>query len=82
MATDLRDIDRTLGKLVDAVRMTNKRLEKIEEALITKQFDEWLPPPIGTAYENMKGCVMISGADFRRLREGNKENGEDASHQV
>lgn len=70
MATDYkRDIARQLERLVAEQHQMNKRLNSIEEALIEKQFDDWVAPPMGTVYQNIKGCVMMSRTDFEKMEE-------------
>lgn len=81
MATDYsRDIARQLEKLVAEQHETNKRLKKLEEAVMIRNFDELVPPPKGTAVMNMNGVVCISGADFKEMDKAYrsyKENKDD-----
>lgn len=69
MAQDsTKDIARTLSKVADELHQINRRLKEVAEAVEQKQFDDWVSPPIGTAYANNKGCVMMSKLDFETMR--------------
>lgn len=82
MATDYtKEVARAIDRLTAEVRKTNSRLAKVEEALIAKQFDDWVAPPIGTAYQNSKGCVMMSKFDYERMEKkaNAREDSSDSS---
>lgn len=59
-----RDVCKTLN---DIGKQMNKALGKMADNMEQKQFDEWYPPEIGTAVQNLKGCVMLNAVDFNEL---------------
>lgn len=82
MAIDYtREIARQLERLVAEQHETNKRLKKIEEAIMVRNFDELVPPPKGSAVMNMNGVVCLGTADFKEMeqayiREKEMQNGQ------
>lgn len=77
MADYSREIARQLEKLVAEQHETNKRLKKIEDALIEKQFSDWVAPPRGSVYQNLKGCTMLNSIDFDEIYSEYLAKGED-----
>lgn len=59
-----REVCRTLSEIG---RQMNKALGRMAEALEQKQFDELVPPPKGTVYQNMRGTTLIGSEDFNEV---------------
>lgn len=59
-----REVCRTLN---DIGKQMNKALGRMAEALEQKQFDELVPPPKGTVYQNMRGTTLIGSEDFNEI---------------
>lgn len=70
-------IAKNMDLLVREVREQNRVLRRIASALEQKQFDEFDAPPVGTAIQNMRGCVMLNVADFNELVRDSDEGEED-----
>ena len=82
--TDNKEIVRAIEKmsrevcktLNDIGKQMNKALGKMADNMEQKQFDEFDPPAVGTAVQNMRGCVMLNAVDFEALvRETDAEHG-------
>lgn len=63
-----REVVTLLRKIAIEMGAINKHLKEVAKAVEQKQFDDWVSPPIGTAYTNNKGCVMMSKLDFETMR--------------
>lgn len=74
MASETKEIAKAIDKLTAEMR---KGLARIENAIYQKQFDDWVSPPIGTVYQNNRGCVMMSKFDFEKLVRNSDEEGEE-----
>lgn len=70
-------IIKAIKELAAEIHRQNKALKMIAEAVERKQFDDWVSPPIGTVYQNSKGCVMVSRYDFEKLVRNSDEERED-----
>ena len=68
-----REVCKTLS---DIGKQMNKALGKMAENMEMKQFDEFDPPALGTAVQNMKGCVMLNAVDFDELVRASDEDEE------
>ena len=64
-----------IGKQMNDIgKQMNKALGKMADNMEQKQFDEFDPPAVGTAVQNMRGCVMLNAVDFEALvRETDEE---------
>lgn len=69
-----REVCRTLAEIG---RQMNKALGRMAEALEQKQFDELVPPPKGTVYQNMRGTTVLGSADFKEIYDVYLGKGED-----
>lgn len=73
-----REVCRTLAEIG---RQMNKALGRMADALEQKQFDELVPPPKGTVYQNMRGTTLIGSEDFNEIYDTwcnvNKEGDEE-----
>jgi len=75
MADGSKDIAKAIDKLTremsktmnDIGKQMNKALGRMAEALEQKQFDELVPPPKGTVYQNMRGTTLIGSEDFNEI---------------
>ena len=74
MADSNKEVCKWLERIADQARTQNKYLKQIAENMKMKQFDEFDPPAVGTAVQNMRGCVMMNLLDFEELvRETDEE---------
>lgn len=67
-------IVKAIDRLTAEIRRQNKMLKEVAEAVERKQFDDWVAPPIGTAYMNSRGCVMMSKLDYNNLTSEERED--------
>lgn len=68
-----REVCRTLN---DIGKQMNKALGRMAEALEQKQFDELVPPPKGTVYQNFRGTTVLGSADFNEIYDAYLNKGE------
>lgn len=74
MADSNKEVCKWLERIADQLKSQNRLLKQIAENMEMKQFDEFDPPAVGTAVQNMKGCVMLNLMDFEELvRETDEE---------
>lgn len=74
MADSNKEVCKWLERIADQLKSQNRLLKQIAENMEMKQFDEFDPPAVGTAVQNMKGCVMLNAVDFEALvRETDEE---------
>ena len=74
MADNNKEVVRVLKDVTEELHQLNRNIRVVAKALEQKQFDDWIPPELGTAVQNMKGCVMLNKADFDALL--NDEDGD------
>lgn len=67
MADSNKEVCKWLERIADQLKSQNKLLKQISEDMKMKQFDEFDPPAVGTAVQNMRGCVMMNLLDFEEL---------------
>lgn len=74
MADSNKEVCKWLERIADQLKSQNRLLKQIAENMEMKQFDEFDPPAVGTAVQNMRGCVMLNAVDFEELvRETDEE---------
>lgn len=74
MADSNKEVCKWLERIADQLKSQNRLLKQIAENMEMKQFDEFDPPAVGTAVQNMRGCVMLNLMDFEELvRETDEE---------
>lgn len=76
MADNSKEISKWLERIAEQIRTQNRLLKQIAENMEMKQFDEFDPPALGTAVQNMKGCVMLNAVDFDELVRTSDEDEE------
>lgn len=67
MADSNKEVCKWLERIADQLKSQNRLLKQIAENMEMKQFDEFDPPAVGTAVQNMKGCVMLNAVDLEEL---------------
>jgi len=67
MADSNKEVCKWLERIADQLKSQNRLLKQIAENMKMKQFDEFDPPAVGTAVQNMRGCVMMNLIDFDEL---------------
>lgn len=67
-------IVKAIDRLTAEIRKQNRMLKEVAEAVERKQFDDWDSPPIGTAYMNSRGCVMMTKFDYNKLTSEERED--------
>lgn len=67
MADNTKEVVRVLKDVTEELHQLNRNIRVVAKVLEQKQFDDWLPPELGTAVQNLKGCVMLNKADFDAL---------------
>lgn len=76
MADSNKEICKWLERIADQLKSQNRLLKQMADNMEQKQFDEFDPPAVGTAVQNMRGCVMLNAVDFEALvRETDAEHG-------
>lgn len=67
MADNNKDVVRVLKDITEELHQLNRNIRVVAKILEQKQFDDWIPPELGTAVQNSKGCVMLNKADFNGI---------------
>ena len=77
MADNNKDVVRVLKDITEELHQLNRNIRAVAKVLEQKQFDDWIPPELGTAVQNLKGCVMLNKADFNEIYDVYLGKGED-----
>lgn len=67
MADNNKEAVRVLKDVTEEIHQLNKNIIRVAKALEQKQFDELVPPPKGTVYQNMRGTTLIGSEDFNEI---------------
>ena len=73
MADNNKEVVRVLKDVTEELHQLNRNIRAVAKALEQKQFDDWFPPELGTAVQNLKGCVMMNASDFAELTREDEE---------
>ena len=73
MADNAKEVVRALKDVAEEIHQLNRNVKAVAKALEQKQFDDWYPPELGTAVQNLKGCVMMNVSDFAELMREDEE---------
>lgn len=76
MADINKEVCKWLERIADQLKSQNRLLKQVAENMQMKQFDEFDPPAVGTAVQNMRGCVMMNLMDFEELVRNSDEDEE------
>jgi len=77
MADNNKDVVRVLKDITEELHQLNRSIVRVAKALDEKQFDELIPPPKGTVYQNMRGTTVLGSADFKEIYDVYLGKGED-----
>ena len=77
MADNNKDVVRVLKDITEELHQLNRSIVRVAKALEEKQFDELIPPPKGTVYQNMRGTTVLGSADFKEIYDVYLGKGED-----
>lgn len=79
MADNTKEVVRVLKNVTEELHQLNRNVVRVAKALEDKQFDELIPPPKGTVYQNMRGTTLIGSEDFNEIYDTwcNLDKGED-----
>lgn len=79
MADNNKEVVRVLKNVTEELHQLNRSVVRVAKALEQKQFDELVPPPKGTVYQNMRGTTLIGSEDFNEIYDAwcNLDKGED-----
>lgn len=67
MADNNKEVARVLKDIASELHQLNRGISNVAKALEQKQFDELIPPPKGTVYQNMLGTTVLGSADFNEI---------------
>lgn len=67
MADNNKEVVRALKDMTEELHQLNRNIVRVAKVLEDKQFDELVPPPKGTVYQNMRGTTLISSEDFNEI---------------
>lgn len=62
-----KEVVRVLKNVTEELHQLNRNVVRVAKALEDKQFDELIPPPKGTVYQNMLGTTVLGSADFNEI---------------
>lgn len=79
MADNNKEVVKALKDVTEELHQLNRNIKAVAKVLEQKQFDELVPPPKGTVYQNMLGTTVIGSADFNEIYDTwcNLDKGED-----
>lgn len=78
MADNNKEVVRVLKDVTEELHQLNRNVVRMAKALEDKQFDELIPPPKGSVYQNMRGTTVIGSEDFNEIYDAwcNLDEGE------
>lgn len=76
MADNTKEVARVLKDIASELHQLNRGISSVAKAMEQKQFDELVPPPKGTVYQNMRGTTLIGSEDFNEIYDAYLNKGE------
>lgn len=76
MADNNKEVVRVLKNVTEEIHQLNKNIIRVAKALEERQFDELMPPPKGTVYQNMLGTTVLGSEDFKEIYDAYLSKGE------
>lgn len=67
MADNNKEVVRVLNSIAKELNLLNRNVKAVANEIERKQFSDWVAPPRGSVYQNLKGCTMLNSADFEEI---------------